>query len=166
MSTHGIDRAIRLEVDVEAGVKEVWEAWTTKEGLESFFGPVCRVELRVDGAYEILFNPDGEPGYRGAEGMRVMAYQPEKMLAFTWNAPPHLPEARKQLTHVQVWMETLEEGRTRVTLAHRGWGEGGEWDEAFDYFVKAWGEVVLPRLQYRFSTGPVDWENLPQFGGE
>jgi len=166
MAVHGIDRAIRMDVVVEAGVKEVWEAWTTDKGLESFFAPVCRVELRMNGAFEILFNPDAEPGFRGAEGMKVLAYQPEKMLAFTWNAPPHLPEARKQMTHVQVWLDELGDGQTRVTLVHRGWGEGGEWDEAFDYFDKAWGEVVIPRLQYRFSTGLVDWENPPGFGEE
>jgi hypothetical protein len=89
--------------------------------------------------------------------MRVMAYQEDKMLAFTWNAPPHLPTVRNQLTHVQVWLDAIAETQTRVTLLHRGWGEGGEWDEAFTYFVSAWGEVVLPRLKERFENGPVDW---------
>ena len=154
----GVDRAIRLEVIVEAGIEEVWGVWTTSEGLQSFFGPVCTVELEVGGTFEILFNPGGEPGYQGAEGMMVMAYQHEKMVAFTWNAPPHLPEVRKQLTHVQIWLEALDEGETRVTLVHRGWGEGGEWDDAYEYFKRAWGEVVLPRLQYRFLKGPVEWE--------
>ena len=40
-------------------------------------------------------------------------------------------------------------------------GEGGEWDKAFAYFVSDWKDVVLPRLRYRFSVGPVDWENPP-----
>ena len=74
MHSLGPERAIREEVIVAASVDEVWEAWTTEEGIQSFFAPACNVELRVDGPYEILFNPDAPVGERGAEGMRVMAF--------------------------------------------------------------------------------------------
>ncbi|MFC1853720.1 SRPBCC domain-containing protein, partial [candidate division CSSED10-310 bacterium] len=144
-------------VIIEAGLNNVWEAWTTKAGLESFFAPVCHIDLCVDGLYEILFNPDGEPGFRGAEGMRIMAFQSRKMLAFTWNAPPHLTSVRQQLTHVVIRFHELAADQTKVTLHHDGWGQGGEWDQAFDYFTSAWLEVVLPRLKQRFITGPIDW---------
>lgn len=155
-------RVIREEIRVEAPARDVWKAWTTDEGIRSFFAPNCNVELRVDGPYEILFDPDAAPGARGAEGMRIVAFQPEEMLAFTWTAPPHLSRVRGQLTHVQVWIEPHEAGGTRVTLTHSGWGEGGQWDEAFDYFERAWGQVVLPRLRYSFAKGPVNWSDPPQ----
>jgi hypothetical protein len=88
------------------------------------------------------------------------------MLAFTWNAPPHLSEVRGQLTHVLIRLQPLGERRTRVTLVHSGWGEGGQWDEAFQYFERAWAHIVLPRLRYRFSVGPVDWDNPPGFDAQ
>ena len=81
-------RAIVGEVIVSAPVEEVWQAWATAEGAETFFAPRCHIEPRPGGAYEILFEPDAEPGSRGAEGMMVMALQPPWMLAFTWNQPP------------------------------------------------------------------------------
>lgn len=154
-------RVIRGEVVVESELEEVWKTWTTAQGLMTFFAPDCRIDLRVDGAFEILFNPDAEPGSRGAEGTRIMAFQPNSMLGFTWSAPPHLPEVRNQWTHVVVRFESLEGGRTKVSLSHDGWGQGGQWDLAYDYFVRAWKEVVLPRLRYRFSEGPVDWSKPP-----
>jgi uncharacterized protein YndB with AHSA1/START domain len=163
MQSHGPERVIREQVIVDATVDDVWDAWTTDAGIQSFFAPACNVELRVDGPYEILFNPDAEPGERGAEGMRVLAFQPKAMLAFTWNAPPQLAEVRGQLTHVLIWLRRRKDGRTQVTLTHSGWGEGGQWDEAFEYFERAWGRIVLPRLRYRFSVGPVDWSNPPRF---
>lgn len=89
------ERTICGEVTVDAPVSDVWEAWTTREGVASFFAPDCRIELEVGGAYEMYFIPDAEPGQRG--------------------------------------------------------GEGGKWDEAFDYFKRAWLEVVLPRLVRRFA---------------
>jgi uncharacterized protein YndB with AHSA1/START domain len=162
MQSRRAETIIREEVIVDATVDEVWDAWTTEAGIQSFFAPACNVELRVDGPYEILFNPDAPTGERGAEGMRILAFQPKTMLAFTWNAPPHLSQVRGQLTHVLIRLQRCEEGRTRVTLTHSGWGEGGQWDEAFAYFEEAWGRIVLPRLRYRFSVGPVDWHSPPR----
>ena len=162
MSEHDRDRVIRDEVIVEAGIEAAWDAWTTEEGIKSFFAPDCNIDLRVDGAYEMLFDLEAEPGSRGGEGVRILAIEPKKMLSFTWNAPPHLPNVRKQRTHVVIRFEETAGGRTRVSMIHDGWGEGDEWDKAYEYFTQAWKKLVLPRLKYRFETGPVDWQNLPQ----
>ncbi len=163
MDNNNPDRVIRGEVVVDAPLDEVWDAWTTKEGLESFFASQCNIELRVGGVFEILFNPNAREGERGAEDTEIMAFQPRKMLAFTWNAPPSIPEIRQHRTHVVIRLSERPSGRTKVTLFHDGWGEGDRWDEAFDYFVRAWNQIVLPRLRFRFEHGPVDWDNPPAF---
>jgi uncharacterized protein YndB with AHSA1/START domain len=155
------ERAVVAEVVVNAGVDKVWEAWTTTGGIESFFAPGCKIELRVAGAYEIYFNPAAPAGQRGGEGNVILAVQPQKMLAFTWNAPPHLPNVRQQHTSVVVRFKDLGSGQTKVTLTETGWGEGEEWDQAFTYFSSAWQDVVLPRLKHRFEHGPLDWKNPP-----
>jgi uncharacterized protein YndB with AHSA1/START domain len=163
MQSQNFERAIRAEVTVDTGVEEVWRAWTTQAGIKTFFAPAGNVELRADGPYEIFFNPEAEPGNKGGEGNRIMAFQPHRMLAFSWNAPPHLPTVRPQRTHVVVRFKELATGQTQVTLTHDCWGEGGEWDQALAYFSVAWPEVVLPRLKYRYDVGSVDWESPPQF---
>jgi uncharacterized protein YndB with AHSA1/START domain len=154
------DRTIRLEKVVKGSVDDVWKTWTTQEGIASFFAPASRVEAKVDGAYEMYFAPDQPPGNRGGDGNRILAFDPGKMLSFSWNAPPSLPEARKQRTHVVVRLKTVP-GGTLVSLTHDGWGEGGEWDKAYSYFSNAW-RWVLGMLEYRFEKGPVDWKNLPE----
>jgi len=161
---HGQDpgRIIRGEAIIEASIDEVWDAWTTEEGIKSFFASACRIDVRVDGPYEILFDPEVEEGRRGAEGVRILALEPKKMLSFTWSAPPEMEEVRKQWTHVVIRFQKISKQQTKVTLTHDGWGEGREWDEAFAYFTRAWLDVVLPRLKYRFSVGPVDWNNPPK----
>ncbi len=150
------ERAIVKSVTVKAPVAEVWKAWTTTAGIKTFFAPDARVEARPGGPFEIFFNPYAKPGLKGADGMMVLAVQEKKMLSFTWNAPPQLPEARAQRTSVVVRMKPAGEGQTEVRLVHAGWGEGGQWDRAFDYFDKAW-ERVLASLEKRFVDGPVDW---------
>lgn len=153
---HAAERAIDKEVVVTASPEQVWNAWTTREGITSFFAPDAKIEPRVGGAFEVYINPFAEPGMKGADDMRFLALQPPRMLSFTWNAPPSLPEARAQRTFVVVRIEPVNERETRVTLHHTGWGDGGEWDKAYAYFDRAWGNV-LGNLKKRFESGPVDW---------
>jgi uncharacterized protein YndB with AHSA1/START domain len=151
------ERAVSEKVTVKANVDDVWKAWTTTDGIKSFFAPDAKVELKVDGPFQVYINPFAEPGLKGADDMKIIGFQEKKMLTFTWNAPPSLPEARKQRTVVIVRLVSRGDVLTDVTLHHVGWGEGGEWDKAYDYFAKSWPNV-LKNLQKRFDTGPVDWK--------
>ena len=150
------ERTIVKEVVVKATPETTYRTWTTSEGITSFFAPEAVVDARPDGAFHLHFNPYAAPGLKGADDMRFLALQPPRFLSFTWNAPPHLPEARKQRTFVAVRLAPEGEGQTRVTLRHTGWGDGGEWDKTYQYFDRAWGHV-LDNLRKRFETGPVDW---------
>lgn len=151
------ERRIMKEAIVKAPVAEVWKAWTTSEGVQSFFGPEAQVEARPEGAFHVHFNPYAPAGMKGADDMRVLGVQEQRMISFTWNAPPHLPEARAQRTFVTVRLQPASPSETQVRLSHAGWGDGGQWDAAYDYFDKAWGQV-LANLQKRFVDGPLDWK--------
>jgi uncharacterized protein YndB with AHSA1/START domain len=157
LPAHGGERAIEKNVEVAASLDDAWAAWTTREGIVSFFAPDARVEARVGGPFEIYMDPGGAPGAKGADDMRFLALQPKRMLSFDWNAPPHLPEARAQRTVVIVRFEPLGDKLTRVSLHHTGWGDGGQWDQAYAYFDRAWGNV-LTNLRQRFERGPQDWK--------
>ncbi len=150
------ERAIVKQVVVKAPVEAVWNAWTTTEGIKSFFAPDARVEARPDGPFEVYINPYAQSGMKGADNMRFLAVQDRKMISFTWNAPPSLPEARKERTVVIVRFAPVGDNETQVSMTHLGWGDGGEWDKAYAYFDKAWGNV-LGNLQKRFVEGPIDW---------
>ena len=113
------ERAIDKSVDVAATLDQAWAAWTTREGITSFFAPDARIEPRVGGAFQIYIDPTAEPGLKGADDMRFMALQPKKMISFDWNAPPSLPEARGQRSYVVVRFEPLRDKVTRITLRLR-----------------------------------------------
>lgn len=155
-ASHAAERAIDKDVVIAATAEQAWAAWTTREGITSFFAPDARVEARVGGPFEIYIDPLAEPGLRGADSMRFMALQAPRMLSFDWNAPPSLPQARAQRTFVVVRLTPVSERETRVTLHHTGWGDGDEWDKAYAYFDRAWGNV-LANLKKRFESGPIDW---------
>jgi len=156
LSVGAQERAIVKQVQVSASPESVWQAWTTRDGIRSFFAPDARIEARVDGPFEVYFNPYARAGLKGADEMRFLALQDRKMLSFTWNSPPHLGEVRGQRTYVTVRLKPVGAQATDVSLYHGGWGDGGQWDQSYQYFDKAW-DHVLGNLQKRFAEKPVDW---------
>ena len=146
------ERVLRKEVIVSAPVSAIWKAWTTNEGLESFFCKKANVALKVGGPYELAMTLDLPVGQRGTEGCHVLSYVPERMLSFEWNAPPTIPALRdaNALTHVVVEFRPIGGGVSEVRLSQLGWGEGDDWDKCYGYFDRAWSNV-LANLQAKIG---------------
>ncbi len=150
-----------LDGQVNAPLEEVWAAWTTADGLRSFFAREAVVDPIVDGEFSILFFPDAPAGQRGAEGNRVVAIEPQKRLLITWNCPPWLKDIVGQRALVEYRFLETGAGTTKVQVKHFGWGSGADWENARRYFEGAW-VVVLARLEYRFRNGPIEWDSVPK----
>lgn len=136
------DRVLRKEVEVTASLEKVWEAWTTTEGVQSFFSDNAHVELRPGGPFEIYFNQDAPKGLRGSDGCRILSYLPMSMLTFEWNAPPSFGDLRYQHTRVVILFAESPEGKVKLSLSHLGWGQGEKWEELYAYFDRAWDYVL------------------------
>ena len=148
---------IRKAVEVEASADNAFDAWTSDEGVQSFFAPGSRIELAIGGDYELYFDKKAKFGQKGSEGCKILSFLPGEMLSFTWNNPPSIPEIRDKHTWVVIFFQSLSEKKSRITLVHLGWDAGESWQKALKYFDKAW-DLVLGRLQYRFLDGPIDWK--------
>jgi uncharacterized protein YndB with AHSA1/START domain len=134
-------RSLAKEVTVAASPREVWHAWTSSEGIATWWGPPkSNVELRIGGPFEIYFSLDEPEGLQGSEGCRILAYVPGELLSFTWNAPPHLL-LRAVNTWVVLTFSEVSAG-TRVRLVHTGFLEGPDWDDYMAYFDGAWAYVL------------------------
>jgi len=150
-------RRLIKEEAIPAPPSQVWDAWTTSDGCRTFFAPDAHVELSHGGMYELYFDAAQPLGLRGSEGCRVVSFEPERMLTFTWNAPPHFPSLRAYHTLVTLDLEPTEEETTTVRLTQAGWKDGDEWQRLYEYFDCAWNSV-LQNLRDRFLSGPIDWE--------
>lgn len=156
----GAPEPIQVERIINAPISEVWNAWTTEEGVKSFLDTPCRIELKHGGPYEIYFAPDAPAGSRGSEKCTVLSWVPERMLSISWNAPPMYPGVRNgdRHTFVVIHLDPMDGLTTRARLSHDGWptdDEAGalaeEWKGTREYFVKAWPNV-LGALAAKFSS--------------
>lgn len=142
-------RRIEKVASVPASRKDVWRALTTTSGARSFFAPDARVDLRAGGAYEMYFDDSQPEGRRGSEGCRIVSFEKERSLLFTWNAPPRFGPLRDEHTWVLIELMEGAHGATTVKLTHFGWREGEAWNEIYRYFDRAW-DHVLQALKRRF----------------
>ena len=137
---------------INAPVEEVWKAWTTAAGIESFFAPkAANVEPVPGGAFELWFGVNHPEGSRGSEGCLVHSVKPMEQLVFEWNAPPQLPAIRKLRTLVYLDFKPLPGNRTELTLRNFGYGDGPEWARSKVYFEKAW-PAVLGSLEKKYAA--------------
>lgn len=158
LSTADGESPIEVEAMIHAPIDDVWNSWTTSEGIASFVGRPAKVILAPGGPFEIYFDDKGPEGQRGSEGCTILAYEPKRVLAFTWNAPPKLAHARGERTWVVVTLEEADAGTTRVRLTHHGFKEkiasqpshADEWRECRTYFVNAWPKF-LGALQAKYA---------------
>jgi uncharacterized protein YndB with AHSA1/START domain len=124
----------------------IYQKWTTKEGLNSFFSIDNSIELKPNGKYEIYFTSDTSITERGSEGCVVLSYNPNTMFSFTWNTPPKFKELRYSGHYTWVVLDFIEKGsKTLVRLTNLGYPLGQNWDVAYQYFDKAW-DFVLDNL--------------------
>lgn len=156
------ERSLNFTIDINAPVDTVWSRWTTPTGIRKFFAADSRIELQTMGRLDFYMNPAAPEGQRGAENNRVLAWQQNKMLSFTWDAPPHYPEIRKQRTVVIVRFNDLGNKKTNVTLTQIGFGSGKEWDDVYNYFGPAWGGFVLPNLKHSCEVPGSNLTNMPK----
>lgn len=121
-----------------------WWCWTTHEGLKTFFGADNKIELFLNGAFEIYFLLDSPVGQRGSEDCKVLSFLPEKYFSFSWNAPPNFEEVRKSnyKTWVVVEFKSIAHEQTEIIVTHLGWPNDEKWNPVYDYFNNAWDFVL------------------------
>ena len=131
-------RSFTKEIEVAASAAQAYALWTDSAAWMTLMGPDSRadINLEIGGRYEWLFD-----GKIGSNGCQVLSYIPDRMVSFTWNAPPG-QATRERRTWVVVETEALTPNSTRLRLTHLGFGQGAAWDETYAYFDQAWGRVL------------------------
>lgn len=146
-------KALRFEVVVPASLDDVWNAFGTKAGMETWIWREARVDLRPGGEWTVVYTPTA------TGGGTIVSLIPRKQIVMSAMAPEQYPTVRKERTTATWGFESLGPTSTRVTLVQTGWKAGKEWDDAYDYLAKG-NAQLLAQLRQRFISGPTDWSKM------
>ena len=119
--------------------EEAFEMFTVNKNLENWLTAKANVEHKKGGMYELFWEPDDVEN-NSTIGCRILAIDKPNYLNFEWKGPKQYKQFMnftRPLTNVTVIFNHHEVG-TQVTLIHTGWKVGKEWNQARQYFVKAW----------------------------
>jgi uncharacterized protein YndB with AHSA1/START domain len=155
----GGERVLEQSVVVAAEIGEAWRAFATAEGFRTWAAPTTRIDLRVGGLIESLYEIDGDLDSPRTIRNEITAWAPERMLAFRNVAPaanPAFDAATFRTIQTIVFFERIDARSTKVTIVQPGYGPGPLYDGVYRFFE--WGNrVSLGQLRQRFESGPIDW---------
>jgi len=144
------NKELRFSVVVPARVDDVWEAFSTTDGLKTWLWSDVHVDLRPGGDWLVLY-PGGKTG-----GGTIVSFVPKKQITIRAMAPEAYPTVRSERTTAVFAFEPISGSTTKVTLSQSGWKEGKEWDDAYEYLAKGDAQL-LGQLKSRFEKGPASW---------
>jgi uncharacterized protein YndB with AHSA1/START domain len=143
------------EGTVNAPVAEVWKIWTSGDGYKAVGVALADVDFRVGGLIRSRYSADGVLGDEGTIENRIIAYEPQHMIAIRIERPPRsfpFHEAWKY-TWTVVTLTDAGSGRTHLRVASMGFGSDPESIAMKEFFIKG-NQETLDKLAKHFESGP------------
>lgn len=157
------DPVLVHEAVLDAPPQEVWKVFSTAEGWKALGVAQAEVDFRVGGKILTHYDPRGRLGDEKTIENTILAFEPERMLAFkATRAPAGFPFPRDALD--RMWsvlaLTDLGDGRTRISLRGHGYGSDEASRKMRAFFAKgnAW---TLARLGERFPRREADARLAP-----
>ena len=152
-----VDDRLVHEGVVDAPVGEVWAAFTTAEGQESWMVAHSEFELKVGGLMRTHYDPKGTIGDPKTIENTVISYDPGRMLSIRVTKTPEgfpFPNAVKRMWTV-IYFEPAGPRATRVRIVGLGF-DGDEESKKMRAFFDRGNAFTLKKLQERFSPKKSD----------
>src|SRR5215472_15129070 len=124
----GDSSSFAQEAVINAPVAAVWKVWSTSEGYKKTGVAQAEVDLRIGGLIRSRYSAKGLLGDEETIENRILAYEPQRMMAFRIDRPPKsfpFKEAWKTTWFV-VTLTDLGDGRTHIRAASMGCGTDEE----------------------------------------
>ncbi len=137
-STHANNMVLTQMFEVNANLDQVWDAYTTKKGWESWVAPVAEVDFKIGGLIQTNYDKNAKIGDKGTVRLHVINYVPNKMITLqaevTENFPDILQRDAKNLFNVIVFEET-QTNTIKVTSYGIGYRKSPEYIKMMKFFI-------------------------------
>ena len=144
--------AIVQDAVVNAPVEEVWKAWTTREGMESWMVGKTDFELTVGAIWHTSYDKQSTLDDDRTIHQQLLAYDPGRMLAIrTVKAPKGFPFPNEiGKTWTVVYLEPIGSAQTKVTARMLGFSANEESQKMRAFFERG-NRATLDSLVKRFA---------------
>lgn len=144
-----MDKIINKSIRLKCNTKKAFEMFIVNRHLAKWLTQSADVEPKNGGKYELFWNLEDKEN-DSTIGCKILAIESGKLLAFEWKGPKqykHFMNNAKPLTNVIVFFIPSAED-AEVHLLHTGWRDSTEWEEARQWFDKAWTKALMELQKY------------------
>lgn len=114
-----------FEIEIDAGVDDIWDAFTTTEGLKSWVAPLADIDLRVGGKWRANYKQDGKLGDASTIENTILCYDPKRMISLKATGFPEsfeFVDAAKETWSV-FYFTPLSKTKTKITVVGLGYND-------------------------------------------
>ena len=150
-STQTPELVLIQEFTVIAPIDSVWQAYTTKEGWESWAAPIAEVELKVGGFIKTNYNEEGKIGDKSTIVTHIINYVPNRLLTLqaeiTDNFPEFMKKEAKDFYNI-IYFDELKKGVTHVKSFGIGYKNNPKYLGLMKFFIPANEKTLMNLISY------------------
>src|SRR5688572_32651172 len=141
------------EAVIDAPVAVVWEAFTTKGGMESWMAASADIQLAVGGRWRTSHQKNADLDGDTAIHQEILSLDPQRMFSFrTVKSPKNFPFAGTiGDTWTVIYFEALTADRTKVTVRMLGYTDTPD-AQKMRAFFEFGNKATLDALMKRFAS--------------
>lgn len=128
-----------FEVEIDASVDDIWNAFTTTKGLQSWVAPLADVDFRVGGKWRANYNKDGKLGDADTIENTILCCDPKRMISLKATKFPEgfeFEDAAKKTWSV-FYFTPVSDTKTRITIVGLGYDDSKQSHKMLAFFKPA-----------------------------
>jgi len=128
-----------FEVEIDAGIDDIWHAFTTTEGLKSWVAPLADVDLKVGGKWRANYKKNGKLGDASTIENTILCYDPKRMISLKATGFPagfKFKDAAKDTWSI-FYFTPVSESKTKITVVGLGYTDTDQSKKMRSFFETA-----------------------------
>lgn len=128
-----------FETEIDASVDEIWNAFTTSDGLQSWVAPLADIDFRVGGKWRANYNKEGKLGDETTIENTILCYDPKRMISLKATGfPKGFPfETAAKDTWSVFYFTPVSDMKTKVTIVGLGYNDSEQSQKMLAFFKPA-----------------------------
>ncbi len=150
------ERTLIVSAEVDAPAEEVYDAFTTPEGVVKAWGVArAKVDFRAGGQIRTAYQAETDLDSPRAIVNTILAYEPGRMLAIKPTAPEGAPDWLRAICESGfnvIRLEPIGLERCRVVITGMGYRDDPLFDRAYEFFKRG-NAATLASMKAAFAAG-------------
>jgi len=142
------DDRVVMDVEIDAPLESVWNAFTTTDGLKSWVAPLADIDFRVGGKWRANYDKNGKLGDPKTIVNTILSYDPKRMISLKATGFPEgfqFADVAKDTWSI-FYFTPISKSKTKITIVGIGYTDS-EQSKKMKAFFKPANKYSMDQLK-------------------